>query len=68
MDKVLLNLARRQLCDFCKSMGWDISGSHCEKAGRGFQYKLVRTNGGEMIAHVRFTKNSVPEFSYPFPR
>lgn len=64
MDKVLLNIALFTLSDFCKSRGLDISGSHVEKVGRGFRFRLIRDATGEQIANVVFSKNARPHLSY----
>jgi hypothetical protein len=62
MKQVLLNLALIQLSDFCRSRGISVSGSHVAKSGRGFRYRLLRTQDGTPIAEVLFSKSSVPRF------
>jgi len=63
MKEILKNLALFSLTQFCSENGIDCSGTHCEKDGRGFCYKLVRSEGGALVATITFHKTSVPTFT-----
>lgn len=66
MKEVLLNLANRELLEFCKENGIDPSGTHVEKMGRGYRYKLVRDEHPFTIVpyvSVLFSKSSTPTFT-----
>jgi len=66
MQDVLLNLANRELLAFCKENGIDPSGTHVEKMGRGFRYKLVvDDNPLTTVPYVSvlFSKNNTPQFT-----
>ena len=62
MNQIIANLALIHLNQFCKSNLVNISGSHVEKDGRGFRYKLVYDTGG-LIATVTFHKSSTPTYT-----
>lgn len=66
MKEVLLNLANRELLEFCKENGIDPSGTHVEKMGRGYRYKLVRdAHPFTTVPYVSvlFSKNNTPQFT-----
>lgn len=66
MQDVLLNLANREMLEFCKENGIDPSGTYPEKMGRGFRYRLVQENQPLTTVpfiSVTFSKNSVPTFT-----
>ena len=60
MEKILQNLALIDLIKYCKEKNIDPSGTHLEKAGRGFRYSLVNDRTGKNIVTVFFYKNGVP--------
>lgn len=66
MQDVLLNMANRELLEFCKENNINPSGTHVEKMGRGFRYKLVR-DGHPLTTvpyvSVLFSKNNTPQFT-----
>jgi hypothetical protein len=66
MKDILLNLANREMLEFCKENGIDPSGTHVEKMGRGYRYKLVREEkpfSTVPYISVLFSKNNTPQFS-----
>lgn len=66
MKDVLLNLANRELLEFCKENNISPSGTHVEKMGRGYRYKLVRDNHPLTTVpyvSVLFSKNNTPQFT-----
>ncbi len=62
MKQILFNLALIHLMKFCAAASIDCSGSHVEKAARGFQYNLIRDTDGKLLAAVTFHKSSVPTY------
>lgn len=63
MELILLNLANRELLEFCKENGIDPSGTIVQKYKRGANFGLFKQLTGERIAAVEFTKNSSPSFT-----
>lgn len=66
MKDVLLNLANRELLEFCRENGIDPSGTHVEKMGRGYRYRLIRDEEPFTTVpyvSVLFSKNNTPQFT-----
>ena len=68
MKAILLNLALRDLIQFCQDAGisanGDGEGSNVQKIGRGFTYGLFGDVTGKLIATVTFHKNQVPTHTF----
>lgn len=60
MKDVLFNLALIDTTQFCLKNGIDCAGSHLEKAGRGFNYSLIKDETGKVLVTVTFSKYQVP--------
>ena len=65
MKDILFNLALIDTINFCKANGIDCSGSHLEKAKRGYTYTLFQDATGNPLVSVTFHKNQVPTHYAP---
>lgn len=64
MKEILFNIALIETINFCKRNDIDCSGSHLEKAKRGYSYSLIKEETGKPLVIVTLNKRSVPTFMY----
>lgn len=68
MPDILFNLALLDTINFCKANAIDCAGSHIEKHGRGFVYRLIRNTDSKLLVETTFHKRQIPTHYAPILR
>ncbi len=61
MQDVMRNMAHVTMNKYAEENGIDISGTVCEKMGRGFVYVLRKQDTGETVIRCELTKDTMPK-------